>query len=154
AAQGVDSKVAAVMNNIIINNATVNNTTLTSATIGTLTQPVFQVTSTPQPATLLADTSFTGTTFYRLVGPFNIPTTCSSPPCSVAVIGEFTVGVNFALQRATAQARFQTSDGEIFGLSSGNASGGIPITINGNQVTFNGTFRLADFPNNSGAFSC
>src|SRR5262249_41382719 len=139
AVQGVDSKVAAVMNNIIINNATVNNTTLTSATIGTLTQPVFQVTSTPQPATLLSESSFTGTSSYRLAGPINIPTSCSGPPCSPVVLGEFIVGVNFALQLATASARFKTADGEIFSISIPSVTGGVPITISGNQVTFNGT---------------
>jgi hypothetical protein len=143
AAPSADSTVAGVL-----------ASTTTIATLTPLTPPVFQVTSTPQPVTLLSQSSFTGTSFYRLVGPFNIPTTCSSGSCFPAVAGEFTVAVNFALQLATASARFKLATGEIFSISIPSATGGVPITISGNQVTFNGTLRLVDFPNNTGAFSC
>jgi hypothetical protein len=117
------------------------------------TQPVFQVTSTPNPETILAP-SFTGTTFYRLEGPFNIPTSCTNPPCSTAVAGEFTLAVNFALQRATASVNMKFADGGIINAGSPISSSGFPISIIGGQPTFSATFNLADFPLNRGAFAC
>ncbi len=95
-----------------------------------------------------------GTIFYRVAGPFNIPTSCGTPPCRAAVAGEFTLAVNFALQRATFGASFKLASGEIFNVGNPPSTGGFPISIIGNQVTFNSTFNVADFPLSSGAFLC
>ena len=46
------------------------------------------------------------------------------------------------------------TSGEIFNVSIPINISGVPISINGNQVTFSGTFNLADFPLNTGSFSC
>ena len=84
----------------------------------------------------------------------SIATTCSNPPCANVVLGEFVLGINTALGRATASAAIQTSSGQIFNNSIPINLSGIPITVNGNQITFSGTFDLANFPDNSGAFRC
>jgi hypothetical protein len=115
--------------------------------------PVFQVTSTPDAGAVLGS-SFTGTTFYRLAGPFNLPASCSFPPCGSAVEGEFILGINFGAQRATASMAVRSSTGDVLNLSIPISLGGVPISINGNQVTFSGTFNRADFPLNTGAFMC
>jgi hypothetical protein len=123
--------------------------------IGNPNLPIIPVSSASSPVDLLSGGNpFQGTVFYRLTGPFNIPTSCSSPPCSTAVAGEFTLGVNFALQRATANAAIKLVTGEIFNLGIPINLSGVPITINGSQASFSGTFNLADFPNNQGSFSC
>jgi hypothetical protein len=121
--------------------------------VAALAAPLFQATSSPNAAVVLAS-SFSGTAFYRLVGPFSIPTTCSSGPCATAVAGEFVIGVNYSLQRAVASAAMKFSDGGIMNLSVPISLSGIPISISGNQVTFGGTFKLSDFPFNGGSFSC
>lgn len=124
-----------------------------NSTLAPVTQPVFQITSSPNPETNLAP-SFTGTTVYRLAGPFNIPTSCNNPPCGAAVAGEFTLSVNYALQRATFGGSFKLASGEIFNVGNPTSTGGFPVSIVGNQVTFNSTFNLADFPLSTGAFLC
>jgi FlaG/FlaF family flagellin (archaellin) len=115
--------------------------------------PVFQSTSTPASETLLGS-SLTGTAFYRLAGPMNLPTTCGSPPCGTVVDGEFILAVNYSLQRATAMASFKTSDGDILNVSIPISISGVPIAVSGNQVTFTGTYKSSDFPLNTGSFSC
>ena len=116
--------------------------------------PVFQATNVPNGAAVIGS-SFSGTTFYRLSGPFNLPTTgCNSGPCPTLIAGEFTLAVNFSAQRATASASFLTSTKEIFNVAIPINLGGIPITVNGNQVTFGGTFNRDDFPHNGGSFLC
>jgi hypothetical protein len=118
---------------------------------------VFQSTQdfgTQGPAAVLQQTS-TGTVFFRLdSSTLNIPISCSSPPCGTIVAGEFTLGVNFALQRATASAAIRLNDGGVLNASIPISISGIPITVSGNQVTFSGTFNSADFPFNSGSFRC
>ena len=120
------------------------------------TPVVFQVTSTPHPETLLSPNTFTGTTFYRLTGPFNIVFTCvAGNGCGgTAIAGEITLGVNYALQRATLSANLGISGGGAVNFNVPISISGLPITINGNQVSFTGTFNPADFPNNRGAFRC
>ena len=131
---------------------------INATTAAALMTNVFQVTN--QAATSIegfADIlqpTLTGTVFYRLVGPFNIPTSCTNPPCGAAVAGEINVAVNLALQRATASLAIQLDNGETFNASVPISVSGVPITLNGNQVTFSGTFNLADFPNNRGSFDC
>lgn len=129
-------------------------TTTTAATV--LTTNVFQATTDAAaagPATILQPTN-TGTVFYRLQGPFNIPVSCTSPPCGSIVAGEFTLAVNLSLQRAAIAASFQTSGGGKLNVGSPVAASGFPISVNNGQVTLSGTFRLADFPTNQGAFRC
>lgn len=121
-----------------------------------LTTNVFQsttVASTSGPAAILQPTS-TGTVFYRLQGPFNIPVSCPGATCSTVVAGDFTLAVNLTLQRAAFSANFQTNAGEKFNLGSPSAASGFPISASGGQVAFSGTFKLADFPQNQGAFRC
>ena len=120
------------------------------------TPVAFQVTSTPHPEALLSQNTFTGTTFYRLTGPFNIVFTCmAGNGCGGTVTaGEITLGVNYALQRATLSANLGGSGAGAVNFSVPISISGLPITINGNQVSFTGTFNLADFPNNRGAFRC
>jgi hypothetical protein len=96
----------------------------------------------------------TGTVFYRMQGPVNIPVSCSSPPCSSIVAGEFTLAVNLTLLRAQIAANFQTSNGGRFNLASPVSASGFPISVSNGQVVFGGTFNLSDFPNNTGAFRC
>lgn len=117
--------------------------------------PVFQATNVPNGAAIIGS-SFTGTTFYRLSGPFSLPVGCTSGRCSTETIvaGEFTLAINFSAQRATAAAAFRTSDGGILNISIPISLGGIPITVSGNQVTFAGNFNRTDFPFNQGAFAC
>jgi hypothetical protein len=117
-----------------------------------LTPVAFQVTSTAHPESLLSQNSFTGTSFYRLTGPFNIPFSCAG--CGSATAGEITLGVNYALQRATLSYALSLTDGTLLNVSVPISISGLPITINGNQVSFTGTFNLADFPNNRGSFRC
>ncbi len=132
------------------------------ASVTTTTAPVvlatnvFQATteaSTTGPAAVLQPTS-TGTVFYRLQGPFNIPVSCSTPPCKAVVAGDVTLGVNLALQRAGLTANLQSSGGDRLNVASPSAASGFPISVSNGQVTFSGTFNLADFPQNQGAFRC
>ena len=129
-------------------------TTTTTPTV--LTTNVFQSTtdaSTTGPAAVLQPTN-TGTVFYRLQGPFSIPVSCSSPPCSTLVAGDVTLAVNLTLQRAALAANLQASDGGRVNIASPAAASGFPISVSNGQVTFSGTFRLSDFPQNTGAFRC
>lgn len=137
----------------------VSSSTALATVPATFDTNAFQVTTQATSSTLglanIIQPTFSGTIFYYLAGPMSIPTSCSSPPCSNAVLAEFILGINVALQRATASASFQLNGtGQIYNLSIPNNLGGVPITINGNQIIFNGTFNLADFPNNTGSFSC
>ena len=129
-----------------------------AATAAALTTNVFQVTNQAATSTeglsSVLQPALTGTHFYRLAGPFNIPTSCANPPCSPVVAGEITLGVNLALQRATVAAALLLGDGGIFNISVPGAAQGVPITISGNRVTFAGTLNIADFPENRGAFRC
>jgi FecR protein len=124
----------------------------TASGLPMLTPVAFQVTSTAHPESLLSQNSFTGTSFYRLTGPFNIPFSCAG--CGSATAGEITLGVNYALQRATLGYALSLTDGTLLNVSVPISISGLPITINGNQVSFTGTFNLADFPNNRGSFRC
>lgn len=133
-----------------------------AASVTTTTAPVvlstnvFQATteaSTTGPAAVLQPSS-TGTVFYRVQGPFNIPISCSSPPCSTLVAGDVTLAVNLSLQRAALAANLQAADGGRANLGSPSAASGFPISISNGQVTFSGTFKLSDFPQNTGAFRC
>ena len=125
-----------------------------------LTPVAFQVTSTPHPETLLSQNTFTGTTFYRLTGPFNIPFTGGGGGGGggggpgAAIAGEITLGVNYALQRATLGVAFLFNNGGLANVGVPISISGLPITINGSQVSFTGTVNLADFPNERGAFRC
>jgi FecR-like protein len=123
-------------------------------TLPILTPVAFQVTSTPHPETLLSQNTFTGTTFYRLTGPFNIPFTGGGQGPGTAIAGEITLGVNYALQRATLGVALLFNAGGLVNVGVPLSISGLPITINGNQVSFSGTFNLADFPNERGAFRC
>ena len=133
--------------------AEATSTSLLSATTPPSPTPVaFQVTNTPTPATFLSPDSFTGTVYYRLTGPFSIPFTCAD--CGTAIAGEITLGVNYALQRATVSAALLFGDGTLVNVSVPISISGLPVTINGNQATFTGTFNRADYPNNQGSFRC
>ena len=127
-----------------------------SSSQSTLAPFAFQVTNTPHPETLLSQNTFSGTTFYRLAGPFNIVLTClAANGCGgIAIAGEITLGVNYALQRATLGVNLQGKDGGALNVGVPISVSGLPITINGNQVSFSGTFLLSDFPNNRGSFRC
>lgn len=124
----------------------------TGNAIPIITPIAFQVTNNPHPEQLLSQNSLTGTAFYRLTGPFNIPFSCTG--CGAAIAGEITLGVNYALQRATLGYALVATDGTVLNVSVPISISGLPITINGNQVSFTGTFNLADFPNNRGSFRC
>ena len=129
-----------------------------SATVAPLVDTVLQAASAISvqgPAAVL-EPSFLGTVFYRLAGVgLNIPTSClDSPPCDRVSRGQIVLGVNFALQRATIRADIELANGEILNFATPSALSGIPVVINGNQVTFNGTLNRVDFPQNSGAFRC
>ena len=134
------------------------STALTTVPNANLNTNVFQVTnqatSSVTGLTSIIQPSLTGTIFYYLAGPMNIPTSCSSPPCASVVVGEFILGVNLALQRVTASAALQLSSGQIFNNSIPINLSGLPVTISGNQITFSGTFDRANFPNNGGSFEC
>src|ERR1700694_2767905 len=125
-----------------------------------LTPVTFQGTSTPPPETLLSQNTFTGTTFYRLTGPFNIPFTGGGGGGGggggpgAAIAGEITLGVNYALQRATLGVAFLFNNGGLVNVGVPISISGLPITINGSQVSFTGTVNLADFQNERGAFRC
>lgn len=106
------------------------------------------------PATILQPT-FTGTVFYRIQGPFSIQLNCTNPPCERFTAGDITLGVNFALQLAGVSVSVKdTVSGDIVNIGTPGSSPGIPITVNGGQATFSGTFNLADNPQNQGAFRC
>jgi hypothetical protein len=129
-----------------------DSTAAVANVVSTPTTPVFQVTSTPAVETVLAPTS--GTAFYRVAGPFNIPTACSSGPCDTVVDGEFVLAVNYSVKRVTALGAFRTAGGDVLNISIPINLSGAPITIVGNQVTFTGTYNAADFPFNGGSFAC
>lgn len=123
-----------------------------------LTTTVFRPTesaTTQGPAEILQPT-FSGTVFYRLTGPFNIPIiSCSNPPCNTLVAGDITLGVNFTLQTAGVSVNVMNVNGNIVNIATPFSSQGLPITVNGGQVTFSGTFNLADYPpQNRGGFRC
>jgi hypothetical protein len=133
-----------------------------SASVTTTTAPavlttnVFQSTteaSTIGPAAVLQPGS-TGTVFYRLQGPFSIPVSCSAPPCGTLTSGDVTLAVNLTLQRAAIGVNVQTSTGDKINAGSPPAASGFPISVSNGQVSFSGTFNLADFPQNQGAFRC
>ncbi|HZQ72883.1 MAG TPA: FecR domain-containing protein [Burkholderiales bacterium] len=132
---------------------------LTSSTVPVaLTTNVYQSTtaaSVTGPSTVITPGT-TGTIFYHLDslgGPFNIPVTnCGGGSCSNITGGSFTLSVNLALQRAYLKADF-TGGGD-FNTGTPFSSGGIPITVNGGQIVFNGSFNRSDFPNEQGAFKC
>jgi len=134
---------------------------LTSTTPTTVeqTETVFQATttaSTAGPAAVLQPT-LTGTVFYRIQGPFSIPVlTCDAAPCGTIVNGDITLGVNLTLQRAGVSVNIVTDEGDTInaGTPFGTNNPGIPVTISGGQITFNGTFNRVDFPQNQGAFRC
>ncbi len=117
-----------------------------------LTTNVFQPAA-QGPAAILEPT-FSGTVFYRIAGPFNIPFSCSDGPCSPITAGDITLGVNFTLQHAVVSVNVQFSDGGIVNIGTPFSSQGLPLTVEGGQVTFSGTFNLADHPQNIGAFRC
>lgn len=123
-----------------------------------LTTNTFQVgnnAGNPGGITTLLQPTFTGTIFYRLGGTLNlVPTSCSTPPCNPFVLGEITLGINYAVGRATVSFNVQNSGGDILNYATPAISGGVPITISGNQVTFSGTFNRVDYPLNNGAFRC
>jgi hypothetical protein len=139
----------------------VSSTTSITTVPSTFDTNVFQATTQTTTSTSglsnIIQPSFTGTVFYRLEGPFNIPITHSSScsGCTTSVVaGDITLGVNYALQRANVGVALRGNDGGILNVSVPSSLSGIPITISGNQVTFNSTLNLADFPRNTGAFSC
>jgi len=96
---------------------------------------------------------FTGTVFYRLTGPFNIPVSCNDGTCPNLTAGDITLAVNYALQRVYVRVAVQDVDGTINIGTPLNADGA-PITISNGQVTFNSTFLRTDYPTQQGAFRC
>ncbi len=123
-----------------------------------LTTNVFQPAenATVQGPSAILDPTFTGTVFYRIQGPFNIPLTCSNPQdCGVFTAGDITLGVNFTLQHAGVSVNVKNPvNGDTVNIGTPFTSQGLPLTVEGGQVTFSGTFNLADHPQNSGAFRC
>lgn len=119
-----------------------------------ITPVAFQVTNTPQPATLLSQQSFDGTSIFRIAGPFSLPITCNNPPCGALVAGEVALGVNYALGRVVIGLNVKADDGEVLVVGTPSVLSGIPVTVIGNTATFNVTLNLADFPQNQGAFRC
>ena len=111
--------------------------------------------STAGPASVITP-GFTGTVFYRVNGPFNIPSSCTSPPCDVFTAGNIFVGVNLALQRATVSTVLLATNGTMYNLSTPLNTDGLPITISGNQVIFGGTLSRTDprFVEQTGSFRC
>src|SRR5262249_11739194 len=136
-----------------------NNTNFTfanvkeqSATVAPPLDPVLQAgtaLSVQGPAAGV-EATFTRTAFYRLAGPnLNLPVaTCSSPPCDTVQRGQIVLGVNLALQRATVRVDVEFGPGDIINYATPSAISGIPIKINGDQITFSGTLNLVDFPQN------
>ncbi len=139
--------------------SSIAGSTSTSTPTAALTTNTFQVGNNAGNAggiTTLLQPTFNGTVFYRVGGALNIvPTACGSPPCGTLTLGEITLGINFAAGRATVGVNGQfTPGGDIANFGTPATSGGVPITITGNQVTFAGTFDLANFPQSQGAFRC
>jgi hypothetical protein len=62
--------------------------------------------------------------------------------------------VNLTLQRATIRADLKFNDGGIINFATPSPLSGVPITVSGSQITFNGTLNRTDFPQNNGAFRC
>jgi len=125
-----------------------------------LAQPAAQI-SVSGPATLIGGLpivkpTLTGTVFYRLAGPFNIPfSSCTGTgTCPNIANGNFTLGVNLTQQLVGITVNGFLVDGGIFNISTPSQSGGIPATISNGVVTFNQTFKLSDFPQNTGSFRC
>lgn len=105
------------------------------------------------PATL--QTGLTGNVFYRLAAPYSIPTSCSDGlPCGNITLGDIVLAVNFTLQRAYARLALGGPDGGRVNFGTPFTSDGMPITINGGQVSFGQTFLAADYPGQQGAFRC
>jgi len=119
-----------------------------------LTPTVTSATSTPSVNTLLA--SLSGTIFYRLSGSTSIPvTSCTGGTCGTITMAFLTLGVNFTTKQAYLQANFTSGSGNnIFNVGTPFSSGGIPVTVSGDQATFNATFNRSSFPYEQGAFRC
>lgn len=115
--------------------------------------------TTQGPATVVQATA-TGTVFYRLQGPFNISGQEVRANGTIGnftlVNGDITLGVNLSLQIASMSVNVRASDGGVvnFGNPFGPGSTGMPLTISGGVISFDSTFKRADFPNNQGAFRC
>ncbi len=123
-----------------------------------LTTTQFQATnqlSTAGPSSIITP-GFTGTTYYRINGPFSLPVSCNNPPCSTVTAGQIVLGVNLSLQRATLSTALLDSNGTMFNVGTPLNSGGVPITLSGNQITFSGTLLRSDplFVEQSGSFRC
>ena len=138
-------------------NFTFANVKQQSVTVSPPVEPALQAgsaLSVAGPASVIEPT-FTGTVFYRLAGTnLNIPASCNDPPCSNVSRGQIVLGVNLALQRATVRADLEFGSGDIINFGTPSAISGIPVTINGDKITFAGTLNRADFPQNNGAFRC
>ena len=107
--------------------------------------------TTQGPATIVQPTA-SGTVFYRLQGPFNLPISDGGR----LVNGDITLGVNLGLQLAAISVNVIDATGgkANIGTPFGPNLAGMPITISNGQITFNSTFKRSDFPNNQGAFRC
>ncbi|HET7731848.1 MAG TPA: FecR family protein [Usitatibacter sp.] len=101
------------------------------------------------PTTLLSQGAFGGTSFYHVEGSFAASSECA---CATTAAGEVAVGVNYALGLAGLVATIRDDSGRIFNVSTVGA--GMAIRVVGSTATFGGTFNLADFPQNQGAFRC
>lgn len=127
-------------------------------TVASITTNVFQETntiSTLGPAAVI-EPGFTGTVFYRITGPFNIPIECSGSVCPTIVAGQIGLSVNFALQRAVVSTVLLTSFGTMYNLSTPLNTDGFPITIEGGEVRFGGEVVRSDprFVEQTGSFRC
>ncbi|MCC6535610.1 MAG: FecR domain-containing protein [Burkholderiales bacterium] len=135
---------------------------VTSTTVSTLAPALTVNTFQPNnefatvgPATVIEPT-FGGTIYYRLQGPFNIPVTCTNPPCAPIVAGRIGLSINFALQRAVVSTALLAADGEMFNLGTPLNTTGFPLSVEGGQVSFSGVLNRSDplFAEQTGSFRC
>lgn len=137
--------------------STTSSTASESAPV--LSQPAALI-SISGPATIIGGApivqpSLTGTVFYRLAGPFSLPVTNCTGTCDTLLVnGSITLGVNLTQQLVGVSIAVIDSGGGIVNIGTPLQSGGIPAKISNGVVTFNQTFNLSDFPQNTGAFRC
>jgi hypothetical protein len=150
-----DTRVTATITNNT--NFTFSNVKQQSVTVAPPTDPVLQAgsaISVQGPAAVLEIAG--GNAFYRLTGPFNLPVSCTDPPCSTLVSGDITVSIDRTLGLAYVRVNTRDNEGGVVNIGTPPAARGIPITVSGNQISFSGTFNRDDpaFVNNQGAFRC
>ena len=98
----------------------------------------------------------TGTVFFRAANVAVPVNSCSTPPCGSVTVLSALLGVNLALQRASASLVFKGGQGDAFNLGTPIVAGtdGIPVTVRNGVLSFSQTYLRSDYPQNNGAFRC